>query len=80
MDGATHTFAIATCPELTIHVGRACAAGFRPRFESREEYKLAVQWRETLAHELAPYYSNWAVRETISKDLVERTTIPCFSY
>ncbi len=50
------------------------------RFESREEYQLAAQWQQIFVRELEDFYGNWAVRDTAAQQLVERTTIPYFSY
>lgn len=50
------------------------------RFDAAEEYKLGVQWQQIFVDSLTSFYENWAVRETTPMQLVERTTIPYFSY
>ena len=72
--------AAAARTQLPYDRSRLLALPVPCRFEAREEYQLAVQWQQIFAEELEPFYSNWAVRETTAQQLIERTTIPYFSY
>jgi cellulose biosynthesis protein BcsQ len=59
---------------------RLLALPIPSRFESREEYDLANKWQQVFAEALQPFYSSWAEKVSRIRDLVERTTIPYYSY
>jgi MinD-like ATPase involved in chromosome partitioning or flagellar assembly len=59
---------------------RLLALPIPSRFESREEYDLANKWQQTFVNTLQPFYRNWAEKESKIRELVERTTIPYYSY
>ena len=72
--------ATAARSQLPYDRSRLLALPVPCRFESGDEYQLAVQWQQTFVEELKPFYGNWAVRENTAKQLIERTTIPYFAY
>jgi MinD-like ATPase involved in chromosome partitioning or flagellar assembly len=46
------------------------------RFEQREEYDRAQEWRERFVNELAPFYDTWRPRGTDLGKLIDLLTIP----
>lgn len=46
------------------------------RFDAREEYDLAVDWKRRLKRELSEFYSSWVSNEAVASELLEQTTIP----
>ena len=50
------------------------------KFDAREEYKRAQQWRDKFASALPPFYSSWASKEVPLETLIARTTIPYAAY
>jgi MinD-like ATPase involved in chromosome partitioning or flagellar assembly len=59
---------------------RLLALPIPSRFDADKEYKLGVEWQRIFVDSLGAFYENWAVRETTPTQLVERTTIPYFSF
>ena len=59
---------------------RLLAVPIPSRFETREEYKLAAEWQSRFVNVLSPFYSNWAEIGTEVRELLERTTIPYYSF
>jgi MinD-like ATPase involved in chromosome partitioning or flagellar assembly len=50
------------------------------RFESRIEYELAQEWLTIFADVLAPFYSQWAGKDTTAADLLNFIKIPYIPY
>ena len=50
------------------------------RVDGRDEYERAQTWRSLMATRLAPFYSSWMASRLQPIDMIERTTIPYFSY
>ncbi len=46
------------------------------KFDAREEYKRAQQWRDRFAATLPEFYSSWASKEVPVETLISRTTLP----
>jgi HEAT repeat protein/cellulose biosynthesis protein BcsQ len=50
------------------------------RFDAREEYQRAEEWRPILAQKVAGCYTAWADRDIEPLQLLSRTTIPYVAY
>lgn len=50
------------------------------RFDGREEYKRAQEWRENFASSVSECYDAWAERGCAPLDLIGRTTVPYVAY
>lgn len=46
------------------------------RFDGREEYRKASEWREIASVQLRQIYDQWVPTSTTPLDLIERTTVP----
>jgi MinD-like ATPase involved in chromosome partitioning or flagellar assembly/tetratricopeptide (TPR) repeat protein len=50
------------------------------RFDGREEYKRADDWRQHIARECAELYRSWLPKDVTPLDMIERTTVPYLPY
>ena len=50
------------------------------RFEQREEYKRAEEWKGHFLEAVAPFYDLWVSREVDFRSILELTTIPYVPY
>jgi MinD-like ATPase involved in chromosome partitioning or flagellar assembly len=50
------------------------------RFDSREEYKQAAEWRQRFAIQLAPFYETWLPKGLEPSRVIDLTTVPYLSY
>jgi len=50
------------------------------RFDAKEEYEQALQWKNRFAHEFDAAFLNWKEKNLSSRDLAEFLTVPYISY
>lgn len=50
------------------------------RFDAREEYARAREWRARLSDGLGHLYDNWTPRDVTATDMIEHCTVPYLSY